>query len=568
MSHLLKHFRGKVNLAYIDPPFDSKADYKKLISIKGKHASSDLSAFEETQYADMWAEDNYLQFMHDRLILIRELLSDSGCIFLHCDYHQSHYLRMLMDEIFGPSTFINEIIWQKCNTKNFTSKSLSNIHDTIFMYTKTKDYYFQELFDDLSQDYIDSNYRHYDENGERYRLLPLHAPGIRNGATGKPWKGIPPLAGSHWRFGPETLDDMDAKGLIQISEGGVPEYRKYLKDSEGVRIGTIWLDAKQLPRKEKNGYPTQKPESILEKVIRIGSRPGDIVFDCFMGSGTTQAVAMKLGRRFIGADINLGAVETTISRLNGIRQALTAGQLPVSQHPLYTGVDVFNVNNYDIFRNPAEAKEILKEALEIQPLSSSSVFDGVKDGFSVKIMPVNRIATRADLNDIIAGMDFKQYEKRRDESPGRAVEKFLLVCMGHEPNLAAALIQEAKPFLIEVKVVDILRDRDDILFKRSAEAKVVIRDGKLVIEKFYPLNLMQKLSYQEDNVEDWRQLVDSIKIDWNYDGAVLEPALIDMPEGESLVSGAYDVPMDAGTVRVKITDLLSESLELTVSAEE
>ncbi|GAB3129038.1 hypothetical protein GCM10027256_32620 [Novispirillum itersonii subsp. nipponicum] len=436
------------------------------------------------------------------------------------------------------------------------------------MYTKTKDYYFQELFDDLSQDYIDSNYRHYDENGERYRLLPLHAPGIRNGATGKPWKGIPPLAGSHWRFGPETLDDMDAKGLIQISEGGVPEYRKYLKDSEGVRIGTIWLDAKQLPRKEKNGYPTQKPESILEKVIRIGSRPGDIVFDCFMGSGTTQAVAMKLGRRFIGADINLGAVETTISRLNGIRQALTAGQLPVSQHPLYTGVDVFNVNNYDIFRNPAEAKEILKEALEIQPLSSSSVFDGVKDGFSVKIMPVNRIATRADLNDIIAGMDFKQYEKRRDESPGRAVEKFLLVCMGHEPNLAAALIQEAKPFLIEVKVVDILRDRDDILFKRSAEAKVVIRDGKLVIEKFYPLNLMQKLSYQEDNVEDWRQLVDSIKIDWNYDGAVLEPALIDMPEGESLVSGAYDVPMDAGTVRVKITDLLSESLELTVSAEE
>lgn len=568
MSHLLKDFRGKVNLVYIDPPFDSKADYKKGIQLKGKQVSNDLNTFEEKQYTDIWNNDEYLQFMYERLILIRELLAEDGSIFVHCDHHKNHYLKCILDELYGQSNFVNEIIWQKCNSKNFTSGSLSNIHDTILLYSKNSKYIFNETFEELSNEYIESAYKYSDESGKRYRLLPLHAPGIRNGSTGNTWNGIKPLQGNHWRFKPETLDQMNSRGIIEISNSGVPSYRKYLDESKGIRIGTIWLDAKQLPNSENTNYPTQKPESILEKIITIGSNPNDIIFDCFMGSGTTQAVAMKLGRRFIGADINLGAVQITTKRLLGIatelEQQQQQGKLPTDDQALtsyYTGFEVYNVNHYDVFRNPLEAKDLLLEALEVQRLDQGNLFDGEKDGRMVKIMPVNRIATKADLSEIIAGLDYKTFERRQNEAPNKPVEKITLICMGHEPDLAATLISEVKPFNIDVEVVDILRDKSNLEFKRDSEAKIKIDGDYLIIDKFYPMNLLQKLSLQQEDSEEWRELVESVMIDWNYDGAILEPKLVDIPDKKELVSGRYKIPEDAGTIRVKITDLLSESWE-------
>ena len=274
---------------------------------------------------------------------------------------------------------------------------------------------------------------------------------------------------------------------------------------------------------------------------------------------------MKLGRRFIGADINLGSIETTIQRLNKRREDIEAGQLELlEEHQVerhYTGFEVYNVNNYDIFRNPVEAKELIKEAMELQPLPTSSVFDGQREQFLVKIMPVNRIATRQDLNEVIAGMDFKAYERRRSEAPSKAVDRIMLVCMGHEPDIGERLKLAAKPFSIEVEVVDLIRDKANLHFKRQSDAKLVIKDGHLEVAGFYPLNLLQKLSMDTDAVEDWRQLVETIKVDWNYDGAVLSPELIDAPDKDELVSGRYPIPEDASTIRVKITDLLSESWE-------
>ncbi len=179
----------------------------------------------------------------------------------------------------------------------------------------------------------------------------------------------------------------------------------------------------------------------------------------------------------------------------------------------------------------------------------------------VKIMPVNRIATRADLNELIAGFDYKAWERKQNEAPNRPVEKITLVCMGHEPDLAAQLELAAKPFKIDVEVVDILRDKADLEFKRDSQAKVVIKNSELIIEKFYPMNLLQKLSLQKESVEDWKELVESVLIDWNYDGAVLQPAVVDIPGKNEMVKGTYKVPGDAGTIRVKITDLLSESWE-------
>ena len=235
------------------------------------------------------------------------------------------------------------------------------------------------------------------------------------------------------------------------------------------------------------------------------------------------------------------------------------------QYVLYTGFDVYNVNNYDIFRNPIQAKDLLIQALEINPLPASGLFDGEKDGRMVKVMPINRIATRQDLNKLINGFDYRVFEKRRAEHPHQAVEKVTLVCMGHEPGLAAHLKLEVAPFRLDVEVVDILRDKQDLQFKRDAEASIVIADGYLTIEQFYPMNLLNKLSLQQENVENWRELVDSVMIDWNYDGAVLQPAIIDVPEGNHFVVGRYKVPDDAGTIFIKITDLLSESLEREIT---
>ncbi len=288
-----------------------------------------------------------------------------------------------------------------------------------------------------------------------------------------------------------------------------------------------------------------------------------------MGSGTTQSVAMKHGRQFIGADINLGAIQTTTKRLINVANELEAKQndlLEGEEEKLtyYTGFEVYNVNHYDVFHNPLEAKDLLIEALEIQKLEANNLYDGEKDGRMVKIMPVNRIATRADLNELISGFDYKAFERRQAEKPNQPVEKLLLVCMGHEPDLAAVLQNEV-PFKLDIEVVDILRDKSNLEFKRDSEAKMVVNNGRLVIEQFYPMNLLQKLSLMKENVEDWRELVESVMVDWNYDGAVLEPAIVDLPGKNELVSGEYDIPEDAGTIRVKITDLLSESLEVEVN---
>lgn len=524
MSHLLKQFRGKVDLIYIDPPFDSKADYNRKIKLNGRSSENEYSSFEEKQYTDIWANDDYLQFMYERLVLIRELLSPKGALIVHVDQKQAHRVRLILDELFGVSNFRNEIIWHYGQRTAAREKKLDAKHDNLLVYSKSDEFSLNEVTVPWSyEDFV--AHRHdiiKDENGEEYVLS-------------------------------------DA--------GNGQRYRRYVKDivAAGKPLDTVWaLPLLNSSDRQRTGYPTQKPDYLLERIIKLGSRAGDLVFDCFMGSGTTQAVAMKLGRRFIGADINLGAIQTTAKRLIGVAEDSRQKSLEEdSKH--FAGFEIYNVNHYDIFRNPVQAKELLIEALEVQKLEFSTVFDGEKDGRMVKIMPVNRIATRADLNELIAGFDYKAWERKQNESPNRPVEKITLVCMGHEPTLRAELELAAKPFKIDVEVVDILRDKADLEFKRDSEAKVAIKNGELVIERFYPMNLLQKLSLQKESVEDWKELVESVLIDWNYDGAVLQPAVVDIPGKNEQVKGAYKVPSDAGTIRVKITDLLSESWEGSVS---
>lgn len=560
MSHMLKDYRGEIDLIYIDPPFDSKADYKKKIDLKGiGKATSDSSSFEEKQYGDIWTNDEYLQFMYERFILLRELLSENGTIIVHLDYHKCHHIRLVMDEVFGADNFRNEMIWTY-NGGATPPKDYPRKHDNLLRYVK----------DSKKTWTFNIEYRPYNEQTAE-RMKHIH------------------------------------KGVMVDLDRGTP-------------MTDWWTDIK-VPtgpmNQEKNGYPTQKPEKLLERVIKACSNPGDLVFDCFMGSGTTQAVAMKLGRRFIGADINLGAIQTTTKRLLAVAKELEPEHKPVTyemtqpqlsmvadepapylaaasaggnaelsaeerskvidffkakgmdtaaleEEVKYTGFEVYNVNNYDFFRNPVEARDLLISALEIQPFPQGDVWDGELDGRMVKIMPVNRIATKADLKELLANLPYKTYEKRKEENPNQPVERITIVCMGHEPDLKGALEQELSDYKVDVQIVDILRDKKDLQLKRDSEAEIVREGDKLVVRAFYPMNLMQKLSLQKEYVEDWRQLVDSIMIDWNYDGVVMQPAVTDIPGKNEMVKGIYDIPEGSGTIKVKITDLLSESLEVEV----
>jgi len=511
MSHLLKEYRGKIDLIYIDPPFDSKADYKKKIKMKNTGtALSDTSTFEEKQYGDIWTNDEYLQFMYERFILIRELLSERGSLYVHCDWHKVHHLRMVLDEVFGPSNFRNEVIWWYLwggrGKTQWNSK-----HDNILFYSKSDNWTFNYM------DVLDEH--------------TLMTEGSKN-----------------------RLNYAGAMVTTKSENSEIPQDK--VLPSDTWYIATINAMAK-----EKENYPTQKPEELLSKIILASSNPGDIVFDCFMGSGTTQAVAMKLGRRFIGADINLGSIQTTTKRLINVANELNES---LQDDEKYIGFEVYNVNNYDFFRNPVEARDLIIQALEIQPFPQSDVWDGELDGRMVKIMPVNRIATKADLEELKANLPYKTYEKRKAENPTQPVEKITIVCMGHEPDLKASLEQELSEYKLNIEIVDILRDKKDLQLKREAEAEIVKEGNKLVIRSFYPMNLMQKLSLQKEYVEDWRQLVESIMIDWNYDGVVMQPAVTDVPDKKKIVRGIYDIPEDAGTIRVKITDLLAESLEMEV----
>lgn len=548
MGHLLKDFRGKIDLVYIDPPFDSKADYKKKITLKGKDITNEHTSFEDKQYSDIWTNDEYLQFMYERLILLRELLSDKGSIYIHSDYRMNSYLRLIIDEIFGSSCYKNEIVWHYQTYQGQVSKYFPRKHDTLLFYSKGANYYFQLLKDNDPTTTIDFT-RWSDYLNENNEITGANYPSTDSRFDGYYRRFVKE---NHRKPGPNDI-------ILRII---------------GNTIDTVW-DIKAVDPKnktEKTDYPTQKPEELLQRIIEASSVPGDLVFDCFMGSGTTQAVALKLGRRFIGADINVGAIQTTTKRLLSVVNDLqdVSGQSSLLEgdekiEKLFTGFEVYNVNNYDFFRNPVEAKDILIGALELHRLESGNLYDGEKDGRFYKIMPVNRITTRSDLNELINGFDYKAFDRRLSQNPSKAVEKITLVCMGHEPDLAAQLITEVKPYNIDVEVLDILRDKQDLQFKRDSEANLFVRDGYLHIDAFYPMNLLQKLSLQKENVEDWREMVESIMVDWNYDGAVLQPSVVDIPEKNELVIGKYEIPSTTGTIRVKITDLLSESLEIEVS---
>jgi adenine-specific DNA-methyltransferase len=295
---------GKVNLVYIDPPYSTGSSFE---SRNSNHA-----------YHDLMEGAEYLEYLRQRLILIREILSEEGSIYVHLDEKMACNVKIIMDEIFGIKNFRNWITRKKCNPKNYTRKQYGNVADFILFYTKTDNYVWNQPFDAWTEDSIKKEYQYVEEGtGRLYKKVPIHAPGVRKGATGQPWRGMSPPPGKHWQYIPETLDEMDARGEIYWSSTGNPRRKVYLDNSQGISIQDIWLDFKDAHNQniKITGYPTEKNSEMMKRIIMASSNPGDIVLDAFAGSGTTLTVSEELGRKWIGIDNSPLSIDTIIKRL-------------------------------------------------------------------------------------------------------------------------------------------------------------------------------------------------------------------------------------------------------------
>lgn len=333
----------KVDLVYIDPPFASGADYAKkillrrnpVLSEKSKIATDSLDLdeikqFDEKMYGDIWDKEKYLSWMYENLLAIKTVMSENASIYVHLDWHIDHYVKVMMDEIFGEDRFQNEIIWKRTTAKSGSS-FYNHIHDVILFYAPSDDSIWNQQYTPYTQEYIDSMFRNADSDGRKWRASPITGSGITSGSSGKPWRGIDPGKiglGRHWAIPGylqsliseeakndtiKALDELDSAGRIVWAKDGTgqPSIKQYIDDLNGIELQSIWTDIGTA----NATYSTEKPQLLLERIILSSSNKGMIVADFFGGSGVTAAVADRLGRNFIHADVGINSIQTTHDRL-------------------------------------------------------------------------------------------------------------------------------------------------------------------------------------------------------------------------------------------------------------
>ncbi len=607
---LASGYRGNVNLIYIDPPFDSGADYVRKVQLRGVAGAAKLDGEEYTlgeqiQYTDIWANDNYLQFMYERLLLLKELLAEDGSIYLHCDWHKVHFLRSVADEVFGEGSLLSEIVWKRTTAKSNVTRKFPSIHDTILLYVKDKDSFcWNQQYIEYSQEHIEQFYCFAEspdgkviklESGQepphgwrRFGSDNIVNPGYRPNLA-YVYKGyLPPQNG--YKFKKEVMERLDAENrlIFPLSQDGRIRLKKYLDEMPGKLAQDIWdeEDVAQISPSERYEYPTQKPEGILARMIRTSSNPGDLILDCFIGSGTTAAVAQRLGRRWIGCDINKGAIQTTSKRLQTIileqiEAEKKRAQQPVLPHPdplpegevrpAQLAFSTYRVNDYDLHIQHNEAVNLACEHIGIKRTKSDLFFDGELGKRLVKIIPFNHPLTPLDLEEIKNELAARPDEER----------DIVVVCLGKELAVDAWLeewnrYRKQRDFQNKIEIIELRTDPKygKFFVHQSAAAKVDIkRDNgqiKIKIRDFISPTIIERLKEQAGilapHIDDWRAMVDSVAIDPAYDGAVFSIALSDVPEKKTdLVAGEYEIPAPNGNtaVAVKIVDMLGEEVLFT-----
>ncbi len=509
-SLLCKGFRGKIDLIYIDPPFASGADYVRNVKLRGLKSTrldgEPQNIIEQTQYMDIWLNDTYLQFMYERLILLRELLSDKGAIYLHCDWHKSHHLRFLLDEVFGEENFVNEIIWCYTGPNNSVS-NFQRKHDTIFFYRKNEEYSFNT--DDIRVAYKSEK--------------PLH---LNRG------------------FGVNSEKDIK-KIEEKLDKGKVPT--DWWADGFLTNI-SAW-------KKQILDYPTQKPEALLERIIKASSNPDSIVLDCFGGSGTLAAVAQKLGRKWILSDINKGAIQTTAKRLQKVMDEQNGdveGQNSIKKFCHY------HINNYD-FQERNQAVQIVTEKYGVEIIKTDNFFDGTVKGDLIKILDFNRPCNMLDIQAVKDELT----NNRKDET-----RNIRLIASGAEVTVEEELNAYNKTHAVnKITITNI--QTDGVILSEPAEADITIsRDGNqatVTIGNYFSPTIMKRLNMDmslfQEHITDFRSQIDIVLIDNDYNGEVFNIVENDIPEKKTdFIKAHYQIklPSPSATIAIKIVDMLGE----------
>jgi len=305
MHNLLsdKSIKGKIRLIYIDPPYATNSVFQ--------------TRNQQNAYTDLLTGQEYVGYMRERLVLMKELMANNGSIYVHLDNKMVFYVKVLLDEIFGAGNFRAMITRKKCKSKNYTKNSFGNISDYILFYTKTNDYVWNKQYEKWTDEKAIKEYPFIEEGtGRRYKRVPIHAPGTRNGETGGRWRGMLPPEGKHWQFTPAKLEELDSKGEIYWSKNGNPRRKVYFDASHGIALQDIWLDYLDINNQNTHttGYPTEKNLEMLKRIILASSNENDLVMDCFAGSGTTLVAANELNRNWIGVDSSIESIRVILNR--------------------------------------------------------------------------------------------------------------------------------------------------------------------------------------------------------------------------------------------------------------
>jgi DNA modification methylase len=303
-----------VDLIYIDPPFNSNRNYEVFWGeTKEKRAFDDRHA----------STAAYIEFMRPRCVELHRVLKKTGSFYYHCDWHASHYVKVMLDQIFAENAFVNEIVWKRQTSHNDAkqgSRHFGRLHDTLFLYAKSDDYTWNQQYSPLDPAYVQSHYSQVDEHGRRFQWGDLRAPGGAAPSKGNPHYQVLGVEG-YWRYGQEKMEQLIREGRVAIPPGGrTPRYKRYLDESKGLPVGSVWDDVNPInsQAKESLGYPTQKPLTLLERIIRTSSNENDIILDAFCGCGTALVGAENLGRQWIGIDISPTACRVMAKRLRDV----------------------------------------------------------------------------------------------------------------------------------------------------------------------------------------------------------------------------------------------------------
>ncbi len=565
--------QGGLKLIYIDPPFDVGADFSMDIEIGGDTFTKKPNILEEIAYRDTWGRgaDSFIAMIYERLVLMRDLLAEDGLLFLHIGWNVSHHVRLVLDEVFRSSNFINQIIWRRQTAHSDIgqgSRHLGRIHDVVLLYSKSDVFTWNMQYQQYSQEYKENFYKYVEPGtGRKYRLSDATAPG--GASKGNPhyeFLGVTRF----WRFTEARMKKLYEEGrIVQTKPGNVPQQKRYLDEMPGVPLQDIWADinAVQPQAIERSGYTTQKPETLLERVISLASNEGDLVADFFCGSGTTAAVAEKLGRKWIVSDLGKFAIHTTRKRMIGVQRQLKADGRD------YRAFEILNLGKYErqhfVGVNPnlreeeqqkqlaekeAAFLELILKAYRAEKVEQFGCFHGKRAGRLVAVGPVNLPVTRLFVEEIILecrkkhitkvdilGFEFEMglFPNVLDEARAkgidiapkyipaevfdkRAVEKNQVVFHDVAAIEVKPHVREGKkgaPPAVAVELTDfsVFYSQDSI---RHAEEAIKDKGSKIVVDR----GQIVKVSRDKDGIvtretltKDWRDWIDYWAVDFNFE---------------------------------------------------